>query len=56
MDVESDRASGTDKGDGAAFIELSINEEWQLTSGSVLSWTICSSSSAVRLMSENSCC
>jgi len=39
VEVESDFAKGN-KGDGVAFIELSVNEEWQLTAGQVLTWRL----------------
>ena len=40
VDVESGRAGGQDVGDGASFIELMVSDDWQLTTGSVLSWTL----------------
>jgi hypothetical protein len=40
VDVESGRAGGNDTGDGFTFIELAINDEWQLTAGNLLTWTL----------------
>ena len=40
VDAESDLASGTNAGDGPAYIELGFNDEWQKTSGDVLTWTL----------------
>lgn len=40
VSVESDRRSGTDKGDGTTFVELTFNEEWRKAEGEVVRWTL----------------
>ena len=41
VDVESGRNSTSgDQGDGTSFIELTVNDEWQLTTGSLLTWSL----------------
>lgn len=40
VSTESDRGSGPDRGDGTTFIQLDFNDEYQKTTGDVLTWTL----------------